>query len=294
MGDQCDLGTLPLCRFTSGMRDAVIFAYPSATTFDHNAVIVLNHSLPMIWLHKSLPLFVLPLGLCLALVMLGLLLKRRWVVFTGLTVLWGFSLPVTGNALLRSAEQHAVRLPARAMPTADAIVVLSGMVRPVAAAPGAEASEWGDAIDRIEGGITLWKAGKALRLVLTGGQVPWLDAPPESEVLAQWAQARGVDGGAMLQTPPVANTAQEAAANAQMLPAGAKTLLVTSASHMPRAQAQFARAGFDVTPYPVDFQTDAGRRASLLDWLPQASALEDSSLALREWIGRAWMKAGGS
>ena len=58
-----------------------------------------------------------------------------------LAVLWGFSLPVTG----------------------DAIVVLSGMVRPVAAAPGAEASEWRDAIDRIEGGIALWKAGKPLR-----------------------------------------------------------------------------------------------------------------------------------
>ena len=246
----------------------------------------------MIWLHKILPLFVLPLGLSMALVVLGLLLNRRWIVFMGLTVLWGFSLPVTGDALLRSAEQHAVRLPANAMPPADAIVVLSGMVRPVAAAPGAVASEWGDAIDRIEGGIALWHAGKAPRLVLTGGQVPWLDAPPESQVLEQWALVRGVEAAAILQTPPVANTAQEAAAIAQMLPAGAKILLVTSAFHMPRAQAQFARAGFKVTPYPVDFRTEAGRRASVLDWLPRASALEDSSLALREWIGRAWMALG--
>ena len=77
-----------------------------------------------------------------------------------------------------------------------------------------------------------------------------------------------------------------------MLPAGIRVLLVTSAFHMPRAQAQFARAGFEVMPYPVDFRTEAGRRPSLLDWLPQASALEDSSLALREWIGRAWMAVG--
>ena len=77
-----------------------------------------------------------------------------------------------------------------------------------------------------------------------------------------------------------------------VLPLGLCMVLVTLAFHLPRAQAQFARAGLDVTPYPVDFRTEAGRRASVLDWLPRASALEDSSLALREWIGRAWMALG--
>lgn len=61
-------------------------------------------------------------------------------------------------------------------------------------------------------------------------------------------------------------------------------LLVTSASHMPRAMACFRAAGFKVIPYPVDYRTRA--RVSLRR--PVASialGLEFSDLAAHEWLG---------
>lgn len=60
-------------------------------------------------------------------------------------------------------------------------------------------------------------------------------------------------------------------------------LLVTSASHMPRAMACFRAAGFAVLPYPVDFRS---RRADSRE--PTASiaiGLQALDLAAHEWIG---------
>ena len=101
----------------------------------------------------------------------------------------------------------------------------------------------------------------------------------------------GVPAMAMTSTPPVVNTAEEARAVAALLHRDERTvLLVTSAFHMRRAQRLFERQGLQVLPFPVDFQA-RGRWAGLLwrdpsQWLPSVQALDDSSRALRELIGR--------
>ena len=95
----------------------------------------------------------------------------------------------------------------------------------------------------------------------------------------------------MASTPPVLNTADEAVAICRLLPACQSwVLLVTSAFHMRRAQRLFERQGMQVLPFPVDFQA-RGRWAGPLwrdptQWLPSAKALDNSSLALRELLGR--------
>lgn len=64
---------------------------------------------------------------------------------------------------------------------------------------------------------------------------------------------------------------------------GEQWILVTSASHMPRAVACFRAAHFPVIPYPVDYRTD---RTDL--WQPSksiADGLEDADLAAHEWTG---------
>ena len=100
----------------------------------------------------------------------------------------------------------------------------------------------------------------------------------------------------MASTPPVVNTAEEAIAIRQLLQrsqsSGTSTriLLVTCAFHMHRAQRLFERQNLKVLPFSVDLQT-RGRWAGPLwrdptQWLPSARALDDSSRALREVIGR--------
>ena len=239
-------------------------------------------------LSKLLPLAVLPLGLSLILLIVGLIGRWRWPVLPALFLLWVFSLGLVSQFLWRWLEAPWQRRAATAAPRADAIVVLSGGRHP---APGAaRVSEWDDP-DRFLAGLDLYRAGKSPRLLFTGGASPFRPGqPPEGQRYLQEARQLGIPAAAMASTPPVVNTAEEAAAIRNLLPTGDRILLVTSAFHMRRAQRLFERQGLNVLPFPVDFQA-RGRWAGPLwrdpsQWLPSARALDDSSRALRELIGR--------
>jgi len=59
-------------------------------------------------------------------------------------------------------------------------------------------------------------------------------------------------------------------------------LLVTSAWHMPRALATFRAAGWNVTPYPVDYRT--GTRTPWTEY-SLVDSLRRWGIALHEWAG---------
>ena len=170
----------------------------------------------MIYLHKILPALASPLGLCLLLVLIGLLLNaRRWVA-RGIVILIICTLPATSNMLWRQLERgHALQDPSDA-PTAEAIVVLSGMLRAVPSGDGF-AYEWSEAADRYFAGVDLALAMKAPKLIFTRGAQPWSAGAPEGEVLFERARRDLVPEGMLALTPPVENTAQEAQAVAEML-----------------------------------------------------------------------------
>ena len=245
-------------------------------------------------LSKLLPLALLPLGFSLILLVVGLVSRRCWPVVTAALLLWVFSLGLVSQSLWRWLEAPWQRRSAFEAPQADAIVVLSGGRHP---APGpARLSEWHDP-DRFLAGLDLFRAGKAPRLLFTGGASPFRPGqPPEGQRYLQEARQLGIPAAAMASTPPVLNTADEAVAIRRLLPARqSRVLLVTSAFHMRRAQRLFERQGLQVLPFPVDFQA-RGRWAGPLwrdptQWLPSAGALDNSSRAMRELLGRLVYRA---
>ena len=87
------------------------------------------------------------------------------------------------------------------------------------------------------------------------------------------------------------NTAEEAEAVRTLLPRPLnRVLLVTSAYHMRRAQRLFERQGMEVMAFPVDFKARGSWAGGVwrdpLQWMPNAASLADSSVALRECLGR--------
>ena len=65
---------------------------------------------------------------------------------------------------------------------------------------------------------------------------------------------------------------------------GETWLLVTSAFHMPRSMGLFRKAGFDVTPWPVDYRTTGKEGFGLAQDNP-IDSLEITQFAVREWLG---------
>lgn len=242
----------------------------------------------MVYLHKLLPALLLPVGVVLALLLIAGLSKTRKALFWGTFLLLVFSTPMTANLLFRAVEQFQTRPQVTDVEAGDAIVVLSGMLNAAPGTSGDSVVEWMDP-DRFFAGVELYKAGKAPRLVFTGGTLPWLPAsPPEGAVLKRYASQMGVPADHIHVTTDVQHTEDEAREVRKDLGQTNKIILVTSAFHMPRARQLFLAYGFEVVPFPVDFRVDPARTFTVLDVLPNAASLLKSEIAMRELFGRAF------
>ena len=200
-------------------------------------------------------------------------------------LLYASSTFVIADFLFAKLEGQGLKIEAKDAPRADAIVVLSGMMTRVRGAAGPVA-EWNDA-DRFFAGIDLYQAGRAPRLIFTGGVLPWeKTSQSEGAVLKAYAQRFGIAEASISVSGDAQNTAQEAVAVRAML-ADSRILLVTSAFHMSRAKQQFERQGFEVSAFPVDFKVRANTFTPM-DFLPDPRALGLTDMVVREWIGRLY------
>lgn len=126
-----------------------------------------------------------------------------------------------------------------------------------------------------------------VRIVFSGGSGALVRGlPPEAETARRVLGALGIEGDRLTLEAASRNTHENAIFSARLLKpqAGQRWLLVTSATHMPRAVGCFRRAGFDVVAWPVDYHTP--RRlgiASFNSSLPDG--LEGLDGIVREYLG---------
>ena len=240
----------------------------------------------MIYINKILPIIVSPLGLIIILLFFGVFRKRMLPSMIGLIILIILSLPIVSGQLIKLLEQNYRPTTPNETARADTVIVLSGMVTLIEKNDGFH-YEFSEAVDRIFAGINLLKIGKAQKIILTRGKLPWSVGDPEGEFLAEFIQSQGINPNRILLSEIVQNTNDEAKAISRMLPKNSEVILVTSAFHMPRAVKVFQNQNLKVIPYAVDFRSSV-KEINIIDFLPQASAFKDSNFYFREIIGRAY------
>lgn len=239
----------------------------------------------MIYLHKILPIFVLPIMLVIIGILTGLIKNKKKLIYIAIGVLYIISTPIFSNNFFKLVEGSEYRKPISAIDSADAIVVLSGMLE-INEVGDSTYIEWGDP-DRFFGGVALFKAGKAHTLVFTGGKMPWDKAKKtEGAVLKEYAISNGIPTEKILITKDVENTADEAMAVKELTSPSKKIILVTSAFHMHRAKRLFEKEGFEVIPYRVDYKVTGDSKITFMAFLPSAGGLGLTEKALRELLGR--------
>jgi len=239
----------------------------------------------MIYLHKILPTFVLPIMLVIIVILIGLIRNKKKLIYIAIGVLYILSTPIFSNNFFKLIEGSEYRKPISAIDSADAIVVLSGMLE-INELGDSTYIEWGDP-DRFYGGIALFKAGKSQRLIFTKGKMPWDKMKnTEGDILKKYAMENNVPNEKILLTNFVENTEDEAKAVKELLKSSKKIILVTSAYHMYRAKMLFEKEGFSVIPYKVDFKIYNNQNINIVDFLPTANSLSITETGIREIIGR--------
>lgn len=204
------------------------------------------------------------------------------LLLISLVLLWVSSTQVFAERLLYSLERLYPPSSIETIPTADAIVILGGVTR--GRVPGNGLTDLGGGVDRIVHAARLFKAEKAPLFILSGGNEPGYRS--EAEDMADILQLMDIPADKMLLETKSRNTQQNALYCKDIFQQQGirNILLVTSASHMRRAEAIFNGIGVFVIPAATDYQL-VERAPSFLDWLPQAGALEMTTKGVKEYIG---------
>jgi uncharacterized SAM-binding protein YcdF (DUF218 family) len=250
----------------------------------------------MFGLKKLVSALLLPLPLCLAVATLGLVLlwfTRRQragkiLVTAALAVLSLLALDGVADLFLHPLE-HAlpVLVPGSPHPLDDRarqarfVVMLGGGHTP---SPGLPVNSELSAVTlaRLVEAVRLKQQLPAAKLVLSGAYAP--DGVPHAELLAREAQALGVPPGDIIQERRTMDTADEARLIGARL-GHDPFILVSSASHLPRALRLFRKQGLDPIPSPSDYGALDPPGLTGPSLIPGAGPLSKIERATHEYLG---------
>jgi uncharacterized SAM-binding protein YcdF (DUF218 family) len=210
-----------------------------------------------------------------------------WLIVTSLVLiaLIGYS-PVGRILLLPLEERFPPWNASRGAP--DGIVVLGGSISPdISVARGVVALN--SSAERLTVTAELARRYPNARIIFTGGTAS-LDPtePLEAPLAVKEFEALGIDHDRITAEEQSRNTIENAVFSRLLAnpKRGERWVLVTSASHMPRAIAAFRAAGFPVEAYPVNWHT-RGRRDAAELFASFAGGLAMTDYAMHEWVGLA-------
>ena len=206
-----------------------------------------------------------------------------WITALGLVAI-GFG-PV-GLIMMRPLEDRFPR-PPDTMPEPTGIIMLGGVISPFVSAArnaialtqdGERLSEVAVLVHRYPNAIVVFSGG-------TSGSTS--EAATEAFVAKRFLTDLGVDESRIMLEQRSLSTAENAVFTRELLmpEPGQRWLLVTSASHMPRAVGTFRHAGFPVIAYPVGYTTSGMPDDYWAIRLEASTSLVRADVALREWIG---------
>lgn len=243
------------------------------------------------YLSKVFWFFAQPLNLAILLLLAGLVVsffgRRR--LFRSATLVAALILATAawtslGALMLNPLEERFPRPPVPEK--VDGVVVLGGGFEGAInlARGGYELNSGGDRF--VETAILARRYPDA-RIVVSGGSgALMLDGEGDADTAPRLLEALGVSRDRLILENRSRNTYENALFSKELVTPkpGETWLLVTSAFHMPRSMALFAKAGFSVVAWPVDYRTSGEEGVGLFTDNP-ADSLQNTTMAVREWIG---------
>lgn len=232
------------------------------------------------------PSAVLALSTILALMAVLAGRRRIAIVFVAIAALiCAAAISPLPNILALPLEQRYPRAALDGPPIQGIVILGGGEDAYVAAARGAHALT--DAGERISEAVALALRLPEAKIVFSGGSADLEGGgPTEASAVNAMLTSMGVDQRRLVLEDKSRDTYENAVLTRKILKPrpGERWILVTSATHMPRAMAIFRKAGFAVEPWPVDYRTAGWQDAARPFYVP-ADGLRRLDLVTREYIG---------
>lgn len=205
-----------------------------------------------------------------------------WLIL-GTVCFYLFTTAPLPTALLRPLEQrYAPLTSATGLPDIRYIVVLSGGGRNLNNVPATSQLDDDTALRLLEGIRLFYLLAGQPTLIMSGGGESRLGAK-----MALLAQSLGVPANKLLAETNSLDTHGNAR-EVKSLVQQTQFILVTSASHLPRAMAIFQQLGMQPIPAPADFRGRPFFR--LADFFPNGGFLWELDAALHEYLGLAYLR----
>jgi len=265
---------------------------------------------------KILGPFLSPMSIVLVMGLMGLLLlwltRKQKTGKVLVTVAFGFlgllSYDQISDFLVGPLEQeYAPIMDTESVQGVEWIVVLGGGSAVDTALPSStylsEAS-----LKRLAEGVSIQKRIPGSKLIVTGSS-GWenqrsavrdqrsegkgQDPKEVAEVMADVAKEWGVRPEDIVVEAEAKDT-EDHAVFVKEIVGKDRFIVVTSASHMPRAMGLFRARGMEPIPAPTDYmvsEREGGLRPG--DFFPSAGALEEAERALHEYLGMVWARLRG-
>jgi uncharacterized SAM-binding protein YcdF (DUF218 family) len=246
-------------------------------------LVPISRLLGFLFLVSNLIAFVAVAAALALIVGLPRLSKRLVWVTVLMLVLFGFG-PL-GSILMRPLEDRFPRPPDN-MTEPDGIIVLGGIVSPVASATRNAIALTQDGERLIDAAALAIRYPQAT-LVFSGGPLSVVPTISEAAAAKRLFTNLGISEARIVIEGQSATTDQNATFTRDLVKPspGQRWMLVTSASHMPRAVGAFRRAGFPVIPYPTGYTTSGLVQDFWEIRLEVSTSLVRADVAVREWIG---------
>ena len=241
------------------------------------------------WISKLVWLFISPYSQFLFWLIVGILLVHRNRIALGKSVLTTLAMATlftsifpVGEWVLNPLEIYYPNNPVIAKP--DGIIVLAAAEQP------ALSNAWDQVVlseeaDRILHFMALARRFPAAKLVFAGGIGDLLNQNLKgADVAKRLLSEQGIDVSRVYFERNSRNTYESAMLSKRLIePKPDETwVLITSAAHMYRSINAFCKLGWNLIPYPVDFETR--RDIFRFQWDLQRS-LHLLSKGLHEWVG---------
>lgn len=240
------------------------------------------------WVLQPDRLVLFGLAIATALLVSGWFVVGRRIVYSVFTAILLLSIIPVGEWAISPLEDRFQRPEVLPAGISGILVLAGGEDTGITDARGV--ASLNGAGDRLVETAILSQAYPDLLILFSGGGVGTSESDNHAFTARLIFSGLGLDTTKIIYEDESKTTAESAELGKRFVSEDSSWLLITSASHMPRAVGAFRAQGWDVTAFPVDYHTGDESIWGRFNFLHSAGML---SIAIHEWGGLIWYRLAG-